>query len=176
MSSRKRNPNFSEAEIQIILKEVEKCKGVLFSKLSTVTTNNTKKRVWEAICEKVNSCNSSGHARNVDEIRKKWTTYMSETKKKAAKQRRELKKTGGGPPPADLTPLEESVIGIIGDTPIDGIPGGIDVGGETELGTATPGPSNMSESADVPVVEAALSPRLDHGKCKQLSNYYFNKM
>eukprot|EP00105_Crassostrea_gigas_P004176 XP_011417310.1 PREDICTED: myb-related transcription factor, partner of profilin-like [Crassostrea gigas] len=127
MSSRKRNPNFSEAEIQILLKEVEKCKGVLFSKLSTVTTNNTKKRVWEAICEKVNSCNSSGHARNVDDIRKKWTTYMSETKKKVAKQRRELKKTGGGPPPADLTPLEESVIGIIGDTPIDGIPGGIDV-------------------------------------------------
>lgn len=123
MSSRKRNPNFSEAEIQIILKEVEKCKGVLFSKHSTVTTNNTKKRVWEAICEKFNSCNSSGHARNVYEIRKKWTTYMSETKKKAAKQRRELKKTGGGPPPADLTPLEESVIGIIVDTPIDGIPG-----------------------------------------------------
>lgn len=61
---------------------------------------------------------------------------MSETKKKAAKQRRELKKTVGGPPPADLTPLEESVIGIIGDTPIDGIPGGIDVGVETELGTA----------------------------------------
>lgn len=101
---------------------------------------------------------------------------MSETKKKAAKQRRELKKTGGGPPPVDLTPLEESVIGIIGNTPIDGIPGGIDVGGETELGTATPGPSNMCESADVPVVEAALSPRLDHGKCKQLSNYYINNI
>lgn len=98
-----------------------------------------KKRVWKAICEKVNSCNSSGHARNVDEIRKKWTTYMSETKKKAAKQRRELKKTGGGPPPADLTPLEESVIGIIGDTPIDGIPVGIDVGGRQNSVPQPPG-------------------------------------
>lgn len=55
---------------------------------------------------------------------------MSETKKKAAKQSRELKKTVGGAPPVDLTPLEESVIGIIGNTPIDGIPGGIDVGGD----------------------------------------------
>jgi hypothetical protein len=86
MSTRKRNPNFSETELQILLKEVEKCKGVLFSKLSTVTTNNSKTRVWEPICEKVNSCNSTGHNRNVEEIRKKWTTYMSETKKKAAKQ------------------------------------------------------------------------------------------
>jgi hypothetical protein len=50
----------------------------------------------------VNSCNSTGHNRYVEEIRKKWTTYMSETKKKAAIQRREITKTGGGPPPGDL--------------------------------------------------------------------------
>ena len=59
-----------------------------------------------------------------EEIGKKWTTYMSETKKKAAKHRKELKRTGGGPPPRDLTPFEETMIGIIGDTPIDGLPGG----------------------------------------------------
>ena len=77
---------------------------------------------------------------------------MSETKKKAAKQRRELRQTGGGPPPCDLTPLEETVVGIIGDTPIDGIPGGIDIAEDTEERPApefeaeSPGPSHVTDS------------------------------
>ncbi|XP_076116595.1 uncharacterized protein LOC143084062 [Mytilus galloprovincialis] len=40
--------------------------------------------------------------------------------------RREAKKTGGGNPPNRLTPLQNKVVGIIGDTQIDGIAGGID--------------------------------------------------
>ena len=68
----------------------------------------------------------------MEEIRKKWTTYLSETKKKAAKHRKELKRTGGGPPLGDLTPFEETVIGFIGDTSIDGIPGGLDLAEEPE--------------------------------------------
>ena len=55
---------------------------------------------------------------------------MSETKH--AKYRMELKPTGGGPPSHDLTPFEETVIGIIGDTPIDGIPGGLDLAEEPQ--------------------------------------------
>ena len=69
--TRKRSPNFSEIEIQTLLKEVEKNKSVLFSKLSSTTTNSAKKRVWESICAKVNSCNSTGHVRSVEEIKKK---------------------------------------------------------------------------------------------------------
>jgi hypothetical protein len=85
------------------------------------------------------------------ESEKKWTSYMSE-KKKAAKQRRELRQTGGGPPPCDLTPLEETVVGIIGDTPIDGIPGGIDIAEDTEerptpeFEAESPGPSQVTDS------------------------------
>ena len=68
----------------------------------------------------MNSCNSTGHVRSVEEIRKKVDNIHVGNKK----HRKELKRTGGGQPPRDLTPFEESVIGIIGDTPIDGIPGG----------------------------------------------------
>ena len=34
--SRKRNPNFTDAELQILLDEVERNKSILFSKLSNV--------------------------------------------------------------------------------------------------------------------------------------------
>ncbi|XP_078317066.1 uncharacterized protein LOC111129638 [Crassostrea virginica] len=111
--SRKRNPNFSENELQVLLDEVEK--------------NKSQKRVWDVICEKINACNASGHIRTVEEIRKKFSSYTSETKKKIAQNRKESARTGGGRAPAtDLTPLQEKVSEILGDTPIDGIEGGVD--------------------------------------------------
>jgi hypothetical protein len=48
--TRKRSPNFSENALQTLLKEVEKNRSILFSKLSSVTTNSSKKCVWESIC------------------------------------------------------------------------------------------------------------------------------
>ncbi|XP_071151943.1 myb/SANT-like DNA-binding domain-containing protein 4, partial [Mytilus edulis] len=54
------------------------------------------------------------------------STFTSTVKKHASFVRREAKKTGGGPPPDSLTPLQNKVVGIIGDTQIDGIAGGID--------------------------------------------------
>lgn len=71
---------------------------------------------------------------------------MSETKKKAAKQRKAMRKTGGCPPLCDLTTLEETVIGIIGNAPIDGISVGIDMGEDGEESSLceikNPGPSH----------------------------------
>ncbi|VDI08626.1 Hypothetical predicted protein [Mytilus galloprovincialis] len=105
-----------------MLAEVEKHKGILFSKLSNVATNNIKKKTWDGICTKMNSSNTH-HKRSVEEIRKKWTTYMSSAKQKVSHNRREARKTGGGPPPEEISSMEDQVVGIIGDTPIDGIDG-----------------------------------------------------
>ncbi|CAG2192568.1 unnamed protein product [Mytilus edulis] len=123
--SKRRNPNFTDAELQTLLDEIEKDKTLLFSKLSNVATNGAKKRAWESVCSKVNATNTD-HKRTVDEIRKKWSTYTSIAKKQASRIRRESRKTGGGPPPEQLTPLQDKVVAIIGNTPIDGIDGGID--------------------------------------------------
>ncbi|XP_061170752.1 myb-related transcription factor, partner of profilin-like [Saccostrea echinata] len=123
--SRKRSPNFSQIEMEILLDEVEKNRAILFSKFSKVFTNSSKKRAWEAICEKINKANNIDHCRTVVEV-KKWSSYMSEMKKKAAQNRRETGKTGGGPPPQGLNPTQEKIVGIIGCTPISGIEGGID--------------------------------------------------
>jgi hypothetical protein len=123
--SRKRNPNFTDAELQILLDEVERNKSILFLKLSNVATFSSKTKVWENICRKVNAANTD-HKRSVDELRKKWSTCTSNAKKQAALVRRESRKTGGGPSPAKITPLQDKVVGIIGNTPVDGIEGGID--------------------------------------------------
>ena len=77
--------------------------------------------------KKINACNSSGHIRTAEDIRKKISSYTSETKKKIAQKRKESARTGVGRAPAtDLTPLQEKVSEILGDTPIDGIEGGVD--------------------------------------------------
>ena len=92
-----------------------------------MTTNSAKKRVWESKSAKVNSCNSTGHEKcrrnknKVDNIHignKKESSKTSEGVK--ADQRRTTLR--------DLTPFEETVIGIVGDTPIDGTPRGRDRG------------------------------------------------
>ena len=67
---RKRNPNFTDAELQILLDEVERNKSILFSKLSNVATFSSKIKVWGNICRKVNAANTD-HKRSVEELRKK---------------------------------------------------------------------------------------------------------
>ncbi|CAC5362441.1 unnamed protein product [Mytilus coruscus] len=101
-------------------------------KLSNVATNHSQKKIWDGICTKINSSNTD-HQRTVEEIRKKWTTYKSNAKKKVAHNRHETRKTGGGPPPEDISSMDDQVGGIIGDTYIDGIDGGIDLDTETHL-------------------------------------------
>lgn len=70
---KKRNPNFSATELKILFKEVEKCNSVLVTKLSSVTTNNSKKRV----------CETPIIPKDTREMRRKLET---ETEKKATKQ------------------------------------------------------------------------------------------
>ncbi|CAG2195162.1 unnamed protein product [Mytilus edulis] len=140
-----------------MLAEVEKYKGILFSKLSNVATNNIKKKTWDGICTKMNSSNTH-HQRTVEEIRKKWTTYMSNAKKKVSHNRREARKTGGGPPPEEMSSMEDQVVGIIGDTPIDGIDGGIDTASftETSMDLSMPSCSSSRRSSYSSADESAV--------------------
>jgi hypothetical protein len=59
------------------------------------------------------------------ELRKTWTTYSSSIKQTASLIRRKARNTGGGPP-EQLTALQDKVVGILGNTPIEGIGGGTD--------------------------------------------------
>jgi hypothetical protein len=48
--------------------DVERNRSLLFKKLSNTTTNATKSKIWETICSKVNSANSKGYKRTVEEL------------------------------------------------------------------------------------------------------------
>ncbi|XP_062602132.1 uncharacterized protein LOC134263768 [Saccostrea cucullata] len=77
MSRQKRNPNFTNAEITILVEEVEKRKDVLFSKHNSTVTNQAKKGEWDHICSKVNSVNTS-YISSAEELKKKWSAISSE--------------------------------------------------------------------------------------------------
>ncbi|XP_071147415.1 myb/SANT-like DNA-binding domain-containing protein 4 [Mytilus edulis] len=160
--SRKRSQNFTESELQVLLDAVEKNKSVIFSKLSNVITNSAKKKIWEKICSTINATNHTDYKRTVEEIRKKWTTYMSSTKKAASSNRREARKTGGGLPPEEFTPLQDKVVGIIGETPIEGIEGGTDTGsvpsgdGKPSCSFWTESPKNSYMTGESPIAKSAM--------------------
>jgi hypothetical protein len=92
-------------------------------------------------------------------------------KEEGYKTEKRDEKTGGGPPPGDLTHLEEAVIGIIGDTPIDGIPGNMNIGrggDEPSLcDVETPGPSNEADDEN----GNAMKSQSGQGKHKQCGMY-----
>lgn len=80
---------------------------------------------------KVNAVNKTGYmyVRTGEEMKKKWICLSSESRKKLALNRREQRKTRGGclPSEATLRPTDEKIEGIIGETSISGVEGGIDV-------------------------------------------------
>jgi ABC-type uncharacterized transport system permease subunit len=49
--SRKRNPNFKDAELQILLDEVERNKSILFSKLSNVAMFSSNTKIYVMITQ-----------------------------------------------------------------------------------------------------------------------------
>ncbi len=52
---KKKQTNFSNEEIEILLSEVERRRAILFSKFSTTVTNQLKIRNWTEIKGKINA-------------------------------------------------------------------------------------------------------------------------
>ena len=124
----KRRQNFSKSELEMLTVEVERHKEVLFSKLNNSVTKSAKDRLWQVIADRVNGV-QDGVCRTAEEVRKKWSNVASDFKKREALQRREYKKTGGGPAAEGSyrTPIDEKLAGVVGETAIAGIEGGIDL-------------------------------------------------
>lgn len=66
--SKKRSPNFTSKEIQILIDDMEINKSLLYNRLSNTTTNIAKKRAREAACAKINAVNDTDHLGTVEEI------------------------------------------------------------------------------------------------------------
>lgn len=123
---KQRKANFSTEENEVIVDEVEKNQGILFSKLTNSVTNSRKKKLWDSICAKVNAL-SKGVCRSTQDVKKRWQDMQSAAKKKEVKRKHEIKKTGGGINESEeINSIDDRILGVLGPVAVDGIPGGID--------------------------------------------------
>ena len=123
---KKRAPTYTVNETEVLLEEVSLNKATLFSAFRTTVSNKNKQKVWAKICRKMAAC-GSGAPRDWQEVRKKWHDFASIAKNRNAAVRRERLLTGAGPSTLpELSQMEEKALAIIGETPCDGVSGGID--------------------------------------------------
>lgn len=100
------------------MSEVEARAATLFKSVSSGVTMVKKNEAWAAITEAVNAV--SPEVRTVAQVKKKWFDIKVDAKKRITEQKKK-KETGGGQGPPDLTPQDERLAAIIGETSISGI-------------------------------------------------------
>lgn len=88
---KKRKPNFTKEEMNVLLEEVEGSKDVLFSRLTNVLTNKKKQDRWSLIVNKINAVAPNATSRTLKEIKKKWEDAKAASKEtsSSAKKRTE---------------------------------------------------------------------------------------
>ena len=120
--SKGKKRNFNESELEVLLNEVETRRAVLFGSLSSGINTKKKKFEWECVCEAVNAVGSE--QRTPTEIKKKkWSDMKVEVKRRIAAHRRSITATGGGTGGEELTPFDQRVAAIVGDTALSGVVG-----------------------------------------------------
>ncbi|XP_015193823.1 nuclear apoptosis-inducing factor 1-like [Lepisosteus oculatus] len=87
MAERKRNPNWTEEEKAILLKEYSRRKEILTSKFNPAVTSVIKQKHWKEITDCVNSQNPTVK-RTIQEVKKKYENLSTAAKK----EYRELRK------------------------------------------------------------------------------------
>lgn len=115
--SKKRN--FTECELETLLNEVEARKSVLFGFLSTGISAKSKRVEWDKVCLAVNAVGSQ--QRTAADLKKKWSDLKVEVKRRTAAHRQSVATTGGGTGEHQLSPFEQRVAGIVGDTALSGV-------------------------------------------------------
>jgi hypothetical protein len=125
-NSAKRSKNFSKQELEVLVEEVVSRQRMLMGKLDNVVTADNKKRAWAKVAQSVSAVGET--ERDAIAIKKKWADVKSLVKKKAAERTRETRKTGGGTSSVKLDPLEEKILGMIGESLVGGVQGGVDTG------------------------------------------------
>jgi hypothetical protein len=125
-NSAKRSKNFSKQELEVLVEEVVSRQRMLMGKLDNVVTADNKKRAWAKVAQSVSAVGET--ERDAIAIKKKWADVKSLVKKKAAERTRETRKTGGGTSSVKLDALEEKILGMIGESLVGGVQGGVDTG------------------------------------------------
>ena len=114
MSGRKRSPNFTAAEIEILLDLLSGKRGeIVESKKTDASSVKEKEKEWSKIENDFKA--RSGIPRDVKNLKFLWKRLKIDAKKKDAASKREVRRTGGGLPqnPLALSPVSERVVSIL---------------------------------------------------------------
>ncbi len=93
-------------------------------------TNARKAQEWQSVADAVN--NVASECRTVAEIKKKWSDIKVEAKRRIALHRRSVCATGGGKGTMELTPTDEKLAGIIGESLLSSVV--TEAEGDTDVG------------------------------------------
>lgn len=119
---RKRSKNYTETEIEILVKEVANRKNVLFGPLrGPNVTQFHRDWAWKKVASAVNAV--APVPRKVEELKKKFKDFKNKTKLKLI--RGEARKTGGNNE-RTLKKIEEKMLEFIGTKSIQSAQGGND--------------------------------------------------
>lgn len=118
---RERGSNFSNKEIELLIKIIQENKSIIECKKTDATTWREKDAAWENVAKAWNS--SSGEVfRSKKTLKAKYEDMKKNVKKKLAHNRVEQFKTGGGEPKIwSLTGIEENILLMLPSS-IEGLP------------------------------------------------------
>ncbi|XP_059367785.1 nuclear apoptosis-inducing factor 1-like isoform X2 [Carassius carassius] len=119
MESKGKKRNFSEAELEVLVSEVDERKAILFGGHSSGITNKNKYLEWQHITAAVNAVASAN--RTLPDVKKKWSDLKVGVKKRLASHRQSVCATGRGKGAPDLSPMETRMASILGQTSVCGI-------------------------------------------------------
>lgn len=118
-NQRRRKPNLSRRQQDILLQEVVNNQDLLFADPHSTQYNDMKLIVWEQITDKINQVDPNGEVRSPFTVRRKWINWLSFAKKKAEVYKKKVE-TGEPCTNTDyLTPIENSILKIARDRNIN---------------------------------------------------------
>ncbi|XDV45646.1 hypothetical protein PO909_013706 [Leuciscus waleckii] len=92
---------------------------MLFGGHSVGITNAKKALEWQKVADAVNA--AASQPRTVAKIKKIWSDIKVDAKKRLALHRQSVSATGGGKGTPELTPLDERLAAIIGESLLSGV-------------------------------------------------------
>lgn len=116
---KRRKTNFSEQEVEIIIEEVEKQKLILINHYNAGVTFLTKTNAWQDILKRVNAISMC--QRELVEVKKKWSDLKTEVRRKISQARAALEEEDDVPP-VMLTPLQQRICNLLGESSILDLP------------------------------------------------------
>ncbi|CAG9773628.1 unnamed protein product [Ceutorhynchus assimilis] len=161
--AKKRAPNFSPREKNMLLNTVFAFKGVIENKKTDSVTWRQKDDAWDQIASLFNSQTPENHHRTKDSLRKLYENIKKNVRKDVAFEKREHIKTGGGPgdePIWDAT--TELALSIMNHKTVNGLPNQYDLDAQDneipcQARTASSSTATVTENEDI---DHSVSPGL----------------